>query len=166
MDNPWVEKILWSRKWQRTLVFLPLLQGIPLFFVKVTVLVSQLCPTLCNPWTVARSGSSVHGILQARILEWATISFSNGSFFSKISIIPQILPFIKFFLLRNLVQFFFQTHGIFISSKCLSRLIQPESVISTICSLSTCPNTEYSRPIYFGYAQGRFKQVLTTGHNN
>ena len=37
------------------------------------VLVTQLCPTLCLP------GSSVHGILQARILEWVAISFSRGS---------------------------------------------------------------------------------------
>ena len=32
-----------------------------------------------TPWTVAHSGSSVHGILQARILEWVAISFSRGS---------------------------------------------------------------------------------------
>ena len=30
-------------------------------------------PTLCNPWTVAPRGSSVHGIFQARILEWVAI---------------------------------------------------------------------------------------------
>ena len=32
-----------------------------------------------TPWTVAYQASSVHGILQARILEWVTISFSRGS---------------------------------------------------------------------------------------
>ena len=32
-----------------------------------------------TPWTVARSGSSVHGVLQATILEWVAISFSRGS---------------------------------------------------------------------------------------
>ena len=32
------------------------------------------CPTLCDPMDWSLSGSSVHGILQARILEWATIS--------------------------------------------------------------------------------------------
>ena len=31
------------------------------------------------PWTVAHQGSSVHGILQARILGWAAIPFSRGS---------------------------------------------------------------------------------------
>ena len=35
---------------------------------EVKVLVSQLCPTLCNPMDGSPPGSSVHGILQARIL--------------------------------------------------------------------------------------------------
>ena len=39
----------------------------------------QLCPTLCNPMDHSPVGSSVHGILQARILEWVAISFSRGS---------------------------------------------------------------------------------------
>ena len=36
------------------------------------------CPTLCDPVDCSPSGSSVHGILQARILEWVAISFSNA----------------------------------------------------------------------------------------
>ena len=36
-------------------------------------------PTLCNPMDCSLPGSSVHGILQARILEWVAISFSRGS---------------------------------------------------------------------------------------
>ena len=47
---------------------------------KVTVTVAQLCPTLCDPLGCSPLGSSVHGILQARMLEWVTISFSRGSF--------------------------------------------------------------------------------------
>ena len=38
--------------------------------------VSQSCLTLCNPMDCSPPGSTVHGILQARILEWAAISFS------------------------------------------------------------------------------------------
>ena len=38
----------------------------------------QSCPTLCDPIDSSRSGSPIPGILQARILEWATISFSNA----------------------------------------------------------------------------------------
>ena len=40
---------------------------------------SQLCPTLCNPMNCSPPGSSVHGILQTRILGWVAISFSRGS---------------------------------------------------------------------------------------
>ena len=46
---------------------------------KVKVLVIQSCPTLCNPVDCSPPGSSVHGILQARILEWVAISFSRQS---------------------------------------------------------------------------------------
>ena len=41
--------------------------------------VSKSCPILCNPMDCSPPGSSVHGILQARILEWVAISFSRGS---------------------------------------------------------------------------------------
>ena len=41
--------------------------------------VSQSCPTLCGPMDCSPPGSSVHGILQARILECVTISYSRGS---------------------------------------------------------------------------------------
>ena len=43
------------------------------------VKVTQSCPTLCNPINYSLLGSSVHGILQARILEWVAIPFSRGS---------------------------------------------------------------------------------------
>ena len=39
----------------------------------------QSCPTLCNPMDCSLQGSSVHGILHTRILEWAAISSSRGS---------------------------------------------------------------------------------------
>ena len=38
----------------------------------------QSCPTLCDPMDCSLPGFSVHGILQARTLEWVTISFSNA----------------------------------------------------------------------------------------
>ena len=40
----------------------------------------QSCSILCNPLDCSPPGSSVHGILQSRILEWVVISFSRGSF--------------------------------------------------------------------------------------
>ena len=41
--------------------------------------VAQSCPTVCNPMDCSPPGSSVHGIFQARVLEWVAISFSRGS---------------------------------------------------------------------------------------
>ena len=40
---------------------------------------AQSCPTLCDPMDCSLPGSSLHGILQARVLEWVAISFSRGS---------------------------------------------------------------------------------------
>ena len=45
----------------------------------VKVLVAQSCPTLCDLTDYNPPGSSVHAILQARILKWAAIPFSRGS---------------------------------------------------------------------------------------
>ena len=39
--------------------------------------VAQSCPTLCNPMDYSLPGSSIHGIFQARVLEWVAIAFSN-----------------------------------------------------------------------------------------
>jgi len=43
------------------------------------VIVAQSCPTLCDPVDCSPPGSSVRGILQARILEWVAIPSSRGS---------------------------------------------------------------------------------------
>ena len=40
--------------------------------------VAQLCLTLCDPMDCSLPGSSVHGIFQARVLDWVAISFSGG----------------------------------------------------------------------------------------
>ena len=51
----------------------------------LTISCSTLCwcaqpwPPLCNPMDCSPPGSSIHGIFQARILEWGAISFSRGS---------------------------------------------------------------------------------------
>ena len=59
--DPWAGKIPWRRAWQPAPVFL---HGKSL----------QSCATLCDPRDCSPPGSSVHGILQARILEWVAIS--------------------------------------------------------------------------------------------
>ena len=51
----------------------------PKSYMKDKVKVTQSCLTLCDPVDCSPPGSSVHGILQARILEWVAYHFSRGS---------------------------------------------------------------------------------------
>ena len=69
-------------------IMAPTLQGCMRFNITTCVIlpglvciseVTQSCPTLCDPMDCSPPGSSIHGILQARILEWVAISFSRGS---------------------------------------------------------------------------------------
>ena len=48
-------------------------------FKFLTYINAQTCLTLCDPMDCSLLGSSVHGIFQARVLEWVGISFSRGS---------------------------------------------------------------------------------------
>ena len=48
-------------------------------YMKVKVLVTQLCLTVCNPMDRSLPGSSVREILQAGILKWVARPFSRGS---------------------------------------------------------------------------------------
>ena len=65
---------------------LPASESFPTYF-KIQVasfienaMLLQLCPTLCDPMDCSLPGSSVHGILQARILEWVAVPSSRGSY--------------------------------------------------------------------------------------
>ena len=53
----------------------------PFFSVQLSVvgLFTKPCLALCDPTNRSPPGSSIHGILQARVLEWVAISFSRGS---------------------------------------------------------------------------------------
>ena len=51
----------------------------PWSYRKLQVVCAQSCPTLCDPLNCSLPGSSIRGILQARIMEWVAISFSRGS---------------------------------------------------------------------------------------
>ena len=48
-------------------------------YISCCCLVTQSCLTFCDPMDCSSPGSCVHGISQARILEWVAISFSRGS---------------------------------------------------------------------------------------
>ena len=78
-----VGRIPWRRKWQPTPVFLPgrscgqkSLVG---YSLCICAKLLQLCLTLCDLTDCSPPGSSVHGILQARILGWVAVFFSRGS---------------------------------------------------------------------------------------
>ena len=65
---------------RRSVSTFPLLRRMPSFWIRVqTHAHTQSCPTLCDPMDCSPPGFSVHGILQARVLEWVAISFSRGS---------------------------------------------------------------------------------------
>ena len=64
-------------RWCLKIVFLfPLCHSLQ-YLTKV--LVTQSCPTLCDPTDCSPPGSSVHGLFQARILEWVSMPFPKGS---------------------------------------------------------------------------------------
>ena len=64
-------------------LLVPWLRTSSLQNVKVKVLVTHSCPTLFNPLDCSLPGSSVYGILQARIQKWIAIPFSGGSFWPR-----------------------------------------------------------------------------------
>ena len=89
--------------------------------------VTQSCPTLCDPMDCSLPGSSIHGIFQARVLEWGAMSFSRGSswprdwtWVSRIvgrrftiwasrEVLPAIIKFIfPFFFIPRNISFSFQ----------------------------------------------------------
>ena len=56
--------------------------------------VAQSCPTLSDPMDCSAPGSSIHGILQARALEWGAIAFTAGCSSSKTQRQGQDLTFV------------------------------------------------------------------------
>ena len=73
--------LLWVKPGPRAGAELPAGRAKPCFRVQGsrTCLVAQLCRTLCDTMDCSLPGTSVHGILQARILDWVAIFFSRGS---------------------------------------------------------------------------------------
>ena len=69
----------WPQDWKRS-VFIPIpkkrnaKERLMLCYAKLL----QSCPTLCNPIDSSPPGCSIHGIFQARVLEWGAIAFSRG----------------------------------------------------------------------------------------
>ena len=72
---------IWTKPKVETLILF--FNWLTIFYVFIILfvymLVAQLCLTLCDPKDCSPPGSSVHGILQARMLEWVAIPFSRAS---------------------------------------------------------------------------------------
>ena len=66
--------------------------------------VTQSCPTLCDPMDYSLPGSSIHGVFQARVLEWVAIAFSLE---------------LKYFKKVRLYQVFSKFHNPTITIKCI-----------------------------------------------
>ena len=69
------EKCMLQISWNWPLVFLFLTEIRRLSLAFYLYIVPSLCPTLCNPMDCSLPGSTIHGILQARILKWVTVPF-------------------------------------------------------------------------------------------
>ena len=69
----------WPMELLGVLVFLVLKEHSESLGCHMSVMREGEAPTRCNPTDHSLPGSSVHGILQARILEWVAIPFSRGS---------------------------------------------------------------------------------------
>ena len=79
-----------------TVCYHPLPRKVQLFTRKSEV--AQSCPTLCDPMDCSLSGSSTHGIFQARVLEWAAIALL---LYSKVTQLYIHILFLVLFLLQH-----------------------------------------------------------------
>ena len=111
----------------------------------------QLCPTLCDAMDCSPPGSSVHGILQARILEWVAVPSSSGSNLCLLCLmhwqagsLPMICNLFHYFKVRALFFFcccFFKLH-LFLVFICHS--VQFSSVAQS--RLTLCDPMNHSTP--------------------
>ena len=74
-----LKELCYSRIDSLNVLYCRLIKSLHSEWVSEVSKVAQSCPTLCDPVDCSPPGSSVHGVLQARILEWVAISFSRGS---------------------------------------------------------------------------------------
>ena len=127
---------------------------ITFIFGIMKVLITQLCLMLCHPMDCSPPSSSVHGILQARTLEWVAISYSPLLLFSatqavgccygiptkliplcgghlNLAEINDSLPHIAHVLF--IVQFHAVMVHLFYFNLCFTSLVLPESSNNSLC---------------------------------
>ena len=67
--------VLWIKRFWYDILANTILES----YIRESTKSIQLCPTVCNPMDCSLPGTSVHGFLQARILEWVAMFFSRAS---------------------------------------------------------------------------------------
>ena len=85
--------------------------------------VAQSCPTLSNPMDCSLPGSSIHGIFQARVLEWGAIAFfwdPYNSYVSVLNVVPEV---------SETVFIYFYFFSLFCSASVLSTILSSRSLI-------------------------------------
>ena len=90
---------------------------------------AQSCPTLSDPMDCSLPGSSVHGIFQARVLEWGAITFSDLMLYHLLILLPSIFPSIRVFSNKLALHIRWP--------KCWSFSIRPFNEYSQLISFST-----------------------------
>ena len=117
--------------------------------------VAQSCPTLCNPMDCSLPGFSVHGILQARTLEWVAVYFSRG--FSKprdwtqVSCLAGRLFTISATREARVYLYTWSTYVVIILNQVLFCVLWKLSVYTILWSTSLCPWDFPGKNIGVGY---------------
>ena len=115
----------------------------------VCVLLTQSCPALCNPMDCNPPGSSVHGIFQARTLEWVAISLLHGIF-----LIQGSNPRIPYLL-------HWQAVSLPLSPLGISDQIRSDQSISRVRLFETAWTVAYQAPLFMGFSrQEHWKGLL------
>ena len=106
--------------------------------------VHQQCPTLCNPMDCRLPGSSVHGILQARVLEWGAIAFS---YYTILDTIKKRIRDCRHLKIKTLIllsiSLIYNLLGYQSSLRCIFKIIKeslPGQYKNTLIILSCCFN--------------------------
>ena len=132
------------------------------YFVCVFVCVKflQSCPTLCNPMDCSPSGSSLHGILQARTLEWVAMPSSRGSSQPRDRMSPAMAG--RFFISRvtwEVISSLYIWSVRYLSFACVANIFPNLLSVSWLCLMVVVCAYE----VYFTWR--RFLYVFMTCHH-
>ena len=109
--------------------------------------VAQLCPTLCDPMDCSPPGSSIHGIFQARVLEWGAITFSIA--LTRWTFVDKVMSLLFNMLSRLVITFLPRSERLLISwlQSPPAAILEPLKIKSdTVSTVSTSLSHEAMGP--------------------